>query len=377
MYSLRRTWHRAITLQSYSTYASGNPKLEEQTWSTSISEAEKVVGYPTSFLNLRWLLSDEVANIASHLRKLLGTNHPLLSIAKDLILNSEKPSWGLLVLLVSKAGGHNKTFLDIDTDVTAGVLHSQRILGEISEMIKTSHLLHQGLISIEDDTKNVSNMLFGNKLALLSGDYLLSNSFNQLASIKHHGLNELISSTLRDLTESTFINPRDKDNKALPSKPNPQLEEINVPDELGMTFSDFSNLLGNAKTEWLLRSTLDGASLLGKSCKGVLMLAGHEEDFQMTGYILGRYLALTLKATRDYNSIFKDGDISLVSAPVLFYLQQHPSFYSEIERMIDKDYEIVYDDLRNKLQQSAAVNETILLQNQFDPGCLTIISKRM
>lgn len=48
----------------------------------AVNEAEKIVGYPTSFLNLRWLLNDEIANIALHLRKLIGTNHPLLGTAR-------------------------------------------------------------------------------------------------------------------------------------------------------------------------------------------------------------------------------------------------------------------------------------------------------
>ncbi|KAK9722641.1 hypothetical protein QE152_g19555 [Popillia japonica] len=82
--------------------------------------AERVVGYSTSFLNLRWLLSEEIAHVASHWPKLLGTNHPLQNLARDLILNSEKPSWGLIALLVSKAGGHLKSFTDIDQDKTAG-----------------------------------------------------------------------------------------------------------------------------------------------------------------------------------------------------------------------------------------------------------------
>jgi len=51
-------------------------------WNKTMSEAEKIVGYPTSFLSLRWLLSDEIANIALHLRKLVGSNHPLLKTAK-------------------------------------------------------------------------------------------------------------------------------------------------------------------------------------------------------------------------------------------------------------------------------------------------------
>lgn len=51
-------------------------------WNKTMSEAEKIVGYPTSFLSLRWLLSDEIANVALHLRKLVGSNHPILKTAK-------------------------------------------------------------------------------------------------------------------------------------------------------------------------------------------------------------------------------------------------------------------------------------------------------
>lgn len=51
-------------------------------WNRAVSEAERIVGYPTSFLSLRWLLSDEIANVALHLRKLIGSSHPLLKTAK-------------------------------------------------------------------------------------------------------------------------------------------------------------------------------------------------------------------------------------------------------------------------------------------------------
>lgn len=60
-------------------YALANRKPD---WNSAVSEAEKIVGYPTSFLSLRWLLSDEIANVALHLRKLVGSNHPLLKTAK-------------------------------------------------------------------------------------------------------------------------------------------------------------------------------------------------------------------------------------------------------------------------------------------------------
>lgn len=68
--------------------APGNEKLAtKQTppkhdWNRAVSEAERIVGYPTSFLSLRWLLSDEIANVALHLRKLVGSSHPLMKTAK-------------------------------------------------------------------------------------------------------------------------------------------------------------------------------------------------------------------------------------------------------------------------------------------------------
>lgn len=48
----------------------------------ALSEAERIVGYPTSFLSLRWLLSDEMSSLVTHLSKLNNLNHPLSMLAK-------------------------------------------------------------------------------------------------------------------------------------------------------------------------------------------------------------------------------------------------------------------------------------------------------
>ena len=42
--------------------------FNQDKWSKILKKAEKVVGYPTSFLNLRYLVSDEVAHFAQLLR---------------------------------------------------------------------------------------------------------------------------------------------------------------------------------------------------------------------------------------------------------------------------------------------------------------------
>lgn len=51
-------------------------------WNRALSEAEKIVGYQNSYLSLRYLLSDEIANLALHMRKLIGSTHPLVATGK-------------------------------------------------------------------------------------------------------------------------------------------------------------------------------------------------------------------------------------------------------------------------------------------------------
>lgn len=95
LYSLSSTSRRVISASSQITnlqrhisstsqinVQSAAKPIQKPDWNRAVSEAEKIVGYPTSFLSLRWLLSDEIANVALHLRKLVGSNHPLLKTAK-------------------------------------------------------------------------------------------------------------------------------------------------------------------------------------------------------------------------------------------------------------------------------------------------------
>lgn len=92
-FTFQQTHHRVQqqVLRSVTTVPShteGNEKMATKAtppkhdWNRAVSEAERIVGYPTSFLSLRWLLSDEIANVALHLRKLVGSSHPLLKTAK-------------------------------------------------------------------------------------------------------------------------------------------------------------------------------------------------------------------------------------------------------------------------------------------------------
>lgn len=365
-------------------------------WNKAVSDAEKIVGYPTSFLSLRWLLSDEIANVALHLRKLVGSSHPLLKTAKNLLYtgSNNMQAWGLIVLLISKTVGYSSSISEVDQDNSAGVLHSQRALAEVTEMIRTSHLIHKGLINIYpglySEQHVLDDMTFGNKIALLSGDYLLSNSCAELAALKNQHLVELMSGAVKDLAQSEFIGRQDTQNNPLPPI-NLGIVRTNVSnsnechdkdtlyngrsvqeiiDNLDLISNDSQDIdllfETHSKTveDWTDRNLLLGASLLGKSCKGALLLAGHGERIQELGYDFGKHLALSWQAfveletfehyslqhqpqsdTMTHNpSPLSNETFSLVCAPVLFHLEYSPeASRMTLSREIEKGNESVFN----------------------------------
>ncbi|KRT82650.1 hypothetical protein AMK59_3751 [Oryctes borbonicus] len=346
-------------------------------FSKAISEAEKVVGYPTSFLSLRWLLSDEMANIGLLLRRLIGTRHPLVKTAKGLLYDGRysTQAWGLIVLLLSKAAGCTLNIKDIEEDKASGVLNSQRILAEVTEMIKTSHLIHKGMINLHarnSTMDDIGDMLYGNKMAILSGDYLLSTCCSELAGLRNQTLNELISSALRDLIEAEFVGLRDKQNNPLPSKPHARQIEYTVTSQNNMEPAVVSDALGNATAEWTLRHILNTASLLGKSCQGTLILAGHPSELQKHGYLFGKHLALAWQACLDLQPFAagSTGSFNLVSAPVTFHLQYDPSLYVEIERGMENVEDVDFEKIRQEVLKGPGLEKTNQLRVEHSNAAL-------
>jgi len=302
-------------------------------------------------------------------------------------------AWGLIVLLISKAAGHSAETPDMEQDKSAGVLHSQRGLAEVTEMIRTSHLIHQGLVNLQtlanagNDLSFDSDMIFGNKIALLGGDYLLGNACLQLAGLRNQELIELISSAVRDLAESNFIGDRDEQNNALPSDPSLTPREPDANSNAACS-DEFDNtkaihLLGNAhgcpEREWSLRHTLSSGSLLGKSCQGTLKLAGQSERLQKQGYLFGKNLALAWQACIDLepfrmSELPLNAAFSLISAPVLFHLHHDPSLYAEIKKGRRSVDDIDYRKVHEEILQGPGIEKTKELQRKHSQTAMSVLN---
>ncbi|XP_001605067.2 decaprenyl-diphosphate synthase subunit 2 [Nasonia vitripennis] len=362
-YSFACADSRPVMIYSYKNYGTKAATSQKPDWNRAVSEAEKIVGYPTSFLSLRWLLSDEIANVALHLRKLVGSNHPLLKTAKSLIYNGRNnmQAWGLIVLLISKAAGHINVD-DMEEDKAAGVLHSQRALAEVTEMIRTGHLVHKGLVNMQPgvypEPAEMNDMTFGNKIALLSGDYLLGNSSAELAALRNQELVELMSSAIRDLAEAEFIGRRDSQNNPLPSVPPADRTDYAV-------------------NEWTLRNVLSAGALLGKSCKGTLKLGGHSKDIQELGYNFGKHLALAWQACLDLSPfINKDRStpFSLCSAPIMFHIEHDPSILIEIDKGLESVANVDYGKVFDIVVSGPGIELTKKLQHEHSQRAMEVLN---
>lgn len=282
----------------------GGSKVTE--WNKAVSEAEKIVGFSTSFLSLRYLLSDELSNVAMHMKKLVGTGHPLLKTARKLFYDDEHSmqTRGLMVLLISKAAGpspENSESVDV---MTSGIYQSQRTLAEITEMIHTASLIHKGLVNIDPESMKgdaIKEMEFGNKMAVLSGDFLLANASTGLADLNNTKVAGIIASAVGDLMKAEFTKLRDKDCGSF------------LPKE------------GASVGDWETQTFLSSASLIAKSCQAAMMLARHPKCLQDAAFEFGKQIAFAHRTHQELQPLLtkvEDGnDLTVTSLPVILYIR--------------------------------------------------------
>ncbi|XP_047513822.1 all trans-polyprenyl-diphosphate synthase PDSS2-like [Pieris napi] len=326
-------------------------------WSNVIREAEKVVGYPTSFMNLRCLLSDEFANLALYLRKLVGSNHLVMQTAKNVLYGDSKnlQPWGLIMLLLSKS-------VKIRSSQTKLIEDQQRQLAELTEMMRTGHLIHRGIVNVPfaKRSKNTESAIFGNKIAILLGDYLLVTANAMLAGLKNADVLYIVSTALRDLSESEFFGERDEQNMPLPGKPKKNTDDDITFDTTSITADD---VLGKPRKEWTARTVYNGVSLLGRGCQSAMMLGKQNRDVQNSAYHFGCHVGLAWQAATELQALNADNKdrFCLASAPVLFALEENPELYKVIDQAKNDVKDVDYEDLKFNILKTDAVDKTKML----------------
>lgn len=367
-----RAWHAPRGASSFvqwyysrRCYASASVWASTKTtdWNRAVSNAEKIVGYPTSYFSLRCLLNDETSNIAFHVRKLIGTNHPVLKTAKRLIYNGRTniQTRGLIVLLLSKAAGHPSCRQDcLEEERVAGITQRQRSLAEITEMIHTAHLIHRGVLNLSNDqfpdATTLRDLQFGNKISVLTGDYLIANASKSLTDLKNCKVVDLVATAIGDFMQSEFLGDHDQQGNPIPVA--------------GMTIG-----------HWEEKHYLSTGSLMSNSCQATLELASHDDQLQELGFEFGKSIGLAWQVHSDLQP-FVDTyrhppgiPFVLTSAPVVLHLENDASLVEEIRRHTSNVEKLDYLKLHSTIVNGEGIEKAKALLESYTSRALAVLDR--
>ena len=264
---------------------------EPHNWSKAISSAEFLV-HPSgsgSVINPRLILGADFDLLTKNIRSLLGSNHPVLNTISSYYFNSKgKHIRPLIVLLMSHATipcrGSNLVHLDESAinqpsnsnhdnpinDPTL-ILPSQKRLAEITEMIHTASLLHDDVIDVSSTRRSTAtaNAEFGNKMAILAGDFLLARASIALARLRNVQVVELLATVISNLVEGEFM----------------QLRNNSKNSDSSIKKFDY----------YLEKTYLKTASLIAESCKACVVLGACDSRISQIAYDYGRNLGLAFQ----------------------------------------------------------------------------------
>ncbi|KAJ8287525.1 hypothetical protein COCON_G00001840 [Conger conger] len=252
---------------------------------------------------------------------------------------------GLVVLLISKAAGPSAGAADLlQQDMVSGIYPSQRNLAEITELIHTAFLVHRGIVDLREWTNSdgpLKDMQFGNKMAVLSGDFLLANACTGLAQLNNTKVVELISSAIGDLVQGIY------------SENSSSAEESSPVDDITMT-------------SWEEQTFLSHGALLAKSCQAAMELARHDQKAQALAFQYGKHMSLGHKMNSDLQPFVKgsSGDsvcFSLSSAPVVFHRHMvgPESWELQLQQATTIGRQVDYTKLRGTITAGTGVSSAM------------------
>ncbi len=140
---------------------------------------------------------EDLRNLTANLKNLIGAKHPILYAAAEHLFEGKgkglRPALVFLAARATMPGG----------DITPR--HSR--LAEITEMIHTASLVHDDVIDEAEVRRNLPtvNHHFGNRVAVLAGDFLFAQSSWYLANLDNLEVVKLLARVIADFAEGEIL----------------------------------------------------------------------------------------------------------------------------------------------------------------------------
>lgn len=264
----------------------------------------------TSATSLFFPVDADLRILTENLKKLVSARHPILFAAAEHLFGATgKQVRPAIVLLISRATMQER-------DITP----RHRRLAEITEMIHTASLVHDDVVDESEVRRGIPTVhsSFGNRVAVLAGDFLFAQSSWYLANLDNLAVVKLLSQVIMDLAEGEI--------------------------QQGLNRFDTSLSI----EAYLEKSYYKTASLLANSSKAAGVLSEVSAELTEDLYYYGRNLGLAFQIVDDILDFTSSEDVlgkpagsdlksGNLTAPVLFALEETPYLEVLIEREFSQE----------------------------------------
>jgi len=172
-------------------------------------------------------------------------------------------------------------------------------------MIHTATLVHDDVIDTSNTRRGKAsvNALFGQKKAIIGGDYILAKAGAMVARLNNDEVTQILAQVLEDLVEGEFMQMGANEG----------------------TTERFTHYIGKTFNKT--------ASLMAYSCKGVAILGGADQALCEMAFQYGRHIGIAFQLVDDLLDFVSstatmgkpaaaDLELGLATAPVLFAAQK-------------------------------------------------------
>ncbi|XP_005805791.1 decaprenyl-diphosphate synthase subunit 1 [Xiphophorus maculatus] len=255
----------------------------------------------------------------------------------------------IIVILMARA-------MNIHSNRAGDLLPGQRTIAMISEMIHTASLVHDDVIDGSDERrgKKSINDVWGERKAILAGDFILSAATMALARIGNSAVVKVVSQVIEDLVRGEFMQLGSKENE-------------------------------NERFKHYLEKTYKKtASLMAHSCKAVSILVNSDPEVHEIAYQYGKNVGIAFQLVDDVLDFTSGAEqlgkpaaadlkLGLATGPVLFACQQFPELHAMIMRRFSSKGDV--DQAWQYVLQSDGVQQTTYLARRYCEEAIRQISR--
>ncbi|XP_056306571.1 decaprenyl-diphosphate synthase subunit 1 isoform X1 [Danio aesculapii] len=296
------------------------------------------------------LVQKDLQNIYDDIKQQLLVSKAELKALCDYYFDGKGKAFRpMIVILMARA-------CNVHSNKEGVLLPAQRSIAMISEMIHTASLVHDDVIDDSDKRrgKNTINNVWGERKAILAGDFILSAASMALARIGNTTVVSVLSQVIEDLVRGEFMQLGSKENE-------------------------------NERFKHYLEKTFKKtASLIANSCKAVSILVNSDPEVHEIAYQYGRNVGIAFQLVDDildFTSSAKclgkpsaaDLKLGLATGPVLFACQQFPELHAMIMRRFSSDGDV--DRAWQYVLKSDGVEQTNYLAQHYCQEAIRQISR--